>query len=526
MEIALSLSGGGYRAAMFHLGTLHYLHHLRLADDGTTVLSHVNTLSTISGGTITGLWYMMYYCRQDDIDACFRELYTILTTSDIPTEALTAVFDKRAKDTSLIREMVAIYDKLFFHNETFNLILQKIDDGHIHHFCAGGTDFSNGYPFRFQATRKIQNAEPQYSRGFIGNKAHNIAWDLAGQIKLSEILAVSSCFPGGFEPMRFPSDFALYGTEGNRNALKDMKFDLMDGGIVDNQGIEPLMLANTHLTYDTPDAKGDTKYPCLDLLIISDVASPVLDKEKPFEIELKKSLSLSRIGWILTVLLIAFLVETIVGLHYGKNWLISSGLTGAVIIGVARVYMWNKLRKLMHYLDGKVSGVDWKKVKRVRLNNLGKLAETRLNSMLRLSQAIFMKPIRQMRYSAVYENERWTNRRITNNVNELSSRGSYRWKKNYPDYLKPSDVMKANSDMASSFATTLWFTKDDKEKGVPEALFAAGQYNICMNLLEYIENLRKNSQNTNENHQRIMTLEQQLRSDWLQFLQNPKFLTL
>ena len=305
-----------------------------------------------------------------------------------------------------------------------------------------------------------------------------------------------------------------------------MKFDLMDGGIVDNQGIEPLMLANTHLTYDTPDAKGDTKYPCLDLLIISDVASPVLDKEKPFEIELKKSLSLSRIGWILTVLLIAFLVETIVGLHYGKNWLISSGLTGAVIIGVARVYMWNKLRKLMHYLDGKVSGVDWKKVKRVRLNNLGKLAETRLNSMLRLSQAIFMKPIRQMRYSAVYENERWTNRRITNNVNELSSRGSYRWKKNYPDYLKPSDVMKANSDMASSFATTLWFTKDDKEKGVPEALFAAGQYNICMNLLEYIENLQKNSQNTNENHQRIMTLEQQLRSDWLQFLQNPKFLTL
>jgi len=180
----------------------------------------------------------------------------------------------------------------------------------------------------------------------------------------------------------------------------------------------------------------------------------------------------------------------------------------------------------MHYLDGKVSGVDWKKVKRVRLNNLGKLAETRLNSMLRLSQAIFMKPIRQMRYSAVYENERWTNRRITNNVNELSSRGSYRWKKNYPDYLKPSDVMKANSDMASSFATTLWFTKDDKEKGVPEALFAAGQYNICMNLLEYIENLQKNSQNTNENHQRIMTLEQQLRSDWLQFLQNPKFLTL
>lgn len=27
-EVALSLSGGGFRAAMFHLGTLHYLHNL------------------------------------------------------------------------------------------------------------------------------------------------------------------------------------------------------------------------------------------------------------------------------------------------------------------------------------------------------------------------------------------------------------------------------------------------------------------------------------------------------------------
>jgi NTE family protein len=53
-EVAICLSGGGFRAAAFHLGTLSYLSHLRMAD-GRTFLSMVNTMSTISGGTITGL---------------------------------------------------------------------------------------------------------------------------------------------------------------------------------------------------------------------------------------------------------------------------------------------------------------------------------------------------------------------------------------------------------------------------------------------------------------------------------------
>ena len=54
-EIAISLSGGGYRAAMFHLGTLSYLNRIQLPN-GKSLLDVVNTISTISGGSITGLW--------------------------------------------------------------------------------------------------------------------------------------------------------------------------------------------------------------------------------------------------------------------------------------------------------------------------------------------------------------------------------------------------------------------------------------------------------------------------------------
>jgi NTE family protein len=46
-NLGLALSGGGYRAAAFHLGTLRALHKL-------DVLEKVDVFSTISGGSITG----------------------------------------------------------------------------------------------------------------------------------------------------------------------------------------------------------------------------------------------------------------------------------------------------------------------------------------------------------------------------------------------------------------------------------------------------------------------------------------
>src|SRR5438445_13233239 len=44
-QIALCLSGGGYRAALFHLGVIRRLNELGL-------LSRVNAISSVSGGSI------------------------------------------------------------------------------------------------------------------------------------------------------------------------------------------------------------------------------------------------------------------------------------------------------------------------------------------------------------------------------------------------------------------------------------------------------------------------------------------
>lgn len=58
IEIALTLSGGGYRASVFHIGVLSYLYHLKM-DDGSRMLDHVTVISTVSGGTITGVNYLL-----------------------------------------------------------------------------------------------------------------------------------------------------------------------------------------------------------------------------------------------------------------------------------------------------------------------------------------------------------------------------------------------------------------------------------------------------------------------------------
>ncbi|MCI0654819.1 MAG: patatin-like phospholipase family protein, partial [Methylococcaceae bacterium] len=51
-KLGLSLSGGGFRAALFHIGTLARLAELDL-------LRHVQVLSTVSGGSIIGAMYYL-----------------------------------------------------------------------------------------------------------------------------------------------------------------------------------------------------------------------------------------------------------------------------------------------------------------------------------------------------------------------------------------------------------------------------------------------------------------------------------
>src|SRR5687768_7026588 len=71
-KIALSCSGGGYRAASFHLGSMSYLNNLQF--NGKPLLENVKLISTVSGGTITGIVYALM--KQEN--KSFAEIYNFL----------------------------------------------------------------------------------------------------------------------------------------------------------------------------------------------------------------------------------------------------------------------------------------------------------------------------------------------------------------------------------------------------------------------------------------------------------------
>lgn len=401
-EVALSLSGGGYRAAMFHLGTLSYLHHLKLSD-GRCFLDIVNTISTISGGTITGLWYMLSVCHHEDLEKSFGKLYHLLIDSNIPKDVYNSFFDKANTNHSLIKEMVSYYDKTFFHGATFGMIMEEADQGHIHHFSSNGTDFTNGIAFRFQASRKIHNvSDPKFQYGFIGNNYHEINREIASKIKLSEILAVSSCFPGGFEPMIYPKDFSIYDSlfDGGQS-YSGPQIPLMDGGIVDNQGIESLLLANSQMTYDNPKAIRDSKFPCHDLIIVSDVSSA---KQGDYEMPIYKPISgslckltIGGIGRVLNDTVIIMIALTIAAYFSSSMFFVGITSTLTVLSAlVAGTFSWMR-NKFKHVFERRLNIDNCMDVSKLSTLTVGKMQDlllSRLTSLLRMAQFVFMKPIR------------------------------------------------------------------------------------------------------------------------------------
>ena len=247
-NMAISLSGGGYRAASFHLGALSYLDHV--PHEGVSLLQRIKIISTISGGTFTGVAYVLSLARQQEFKACFQHLYGLLQEDKLVVEALakinhTGQWQYPTKNKNLINAFSEIYQAKFCNGAQMSLPLTA-PLGHLDEFCFNATDMHNTLPFRFQKT------------GLIGNGHNNIDVSAAAEIRMGDIMAASSCFPGGFEPMAFPQDFIAEEGSPLQQYWKSQGYPdnipLMDGGILDNQGIESVELANRR----RPDDQGDS----------------------------------------------------------------------------------------------------------------------------------------------------------------------------------------------------------------------------------------------------------------------------
>jgi Patatin-like phospholipase len=269
-NIGLSFSGGGHRAAAFHLGSLDLLHQVGL-------LQSVTMLSTVSGGTITGAKYVCALAASiqssdpNFYENFFDELSYFLLEVRLPDLWIEGLNNGNDPDSpSLIAVAAKVYHDKLFNRTKFNLLLECQSRLHLEEVTFNTTELRTGTNFRFRVGQG----------GLIGNGNLPIPRELLENIRIADVVAASSCFPGGFEPLIFPNDF-FDSQEDRQNLFKKISaglrvqesqlddkdkskeivqkilrticlidrepLPLVDAGIYDNLGVESILLANNRL---------------------------------------------------------------------------------------------------------------------------------------------------------------------------------------------------------------------------------------------------------------------------------------
>ena len=222
--IGLCLSGGGFRAALFHLGALRRLHELG-------ILAKVWTISSVSGGSIAAA-----------LLATGAEWPIALTAAEweeriaVPLRALTR---RNLRTPPLLRRLLpwnwfrssTAVETLARSFERRLTALALGDLPALPIFVLSATDMAFGDNWVFQKDR-MGAYQPGYVTPFPED------WPLARAV------AASACFPPVFNPMRleFPKDCYIGGNafagKQTDEAFEDLR--LTDGGNYDNLALEPV----------------------------------------------------------------------------------------------------------------------------------------------------------------------------------------------------------------------------------------------------------------------------------------------
>jgi predicted acylesterase/phospholipase RssA len=529
-DIGLCMSGGGYRAAAFHLGTLAYIEKLALG-------KNLSAISTVSGGTFTGTKYIISLVEKQSFSHFFSEYYYALKNTHLLAEGLEALAAQKNDVASgrqdLIVSMAQVYSETLFCKKDasgnpstpyyFDTILngeQPIGD-----VMLNATDFRSGIAFRFQRSAD--------KHATIGNFYNNIDSRDAAKIRLADIVAASSCFPGGFEPLSFPYDFTWQGgeipervtfafpTERSATDAADPRgpVPLMDGGVYDNQGLESLLLADERNNHN------------LDLVIISDVDKPSLELYEMPEPCNYGGISLGTLGklglgffWLclgtlVTIAAYAWQDFSNDGLPLGRGlflYLLPFCLTAiaALCVYFIRTVMREDVLPQIPLIGDRA----WKYLKQLTTGQVRNMLRLRVTSLLALTTSVFMKRIRSLVYQLAYGDGReiYNGKRLSNLIYSLSPAKT----RNEPikGMGKPSELLDKVACVAFNQPTTLWFDSAYQQP----CLIASGQASMCYNMLKLFA-VRYGSDPAKYDAQ-VTAMWQKLDADWHAFNTDPFFL--
>jgi NTE family protein len=266
-RLGLSLSGGGYRATAFHLGTLNKLQEMH-------ILQQADVISTISGGSITGAYYCL---KKDNYDNFKESLYSAVQKKDVVKKVLLSFTFFKLVLFALLFLAPAFYFlftpyawlfpllfavfiflllKFQFHIFPVSKRIEKIYDDFFYlkkklgdlpehpSLVIGSTNLQTSKPFTF-SKNWMQDSTYQYMVPPVKFKA--------ADFPIARAVMASSCVPFAFTPVKIRKDYFR-----NAEDAKRVHPLLVDGGVYDNQGIHKIM---QHGSYEcahiiTSDAGG------------------------------------------------------------------------------------------------------------------------------------------------------------------------------------------------------------------------------------------------------------------------------
>ncbi|MEP4038990.1 patatin-like phospholipase family protein [Pseudophaeobacter sp.] len=220
-SIGLALSGGGFRATLFHCGAL-----IRLNEMG--MLPRIDRIASVSGGSITAARLAKVWAQLD-----FDDTGVATNLDPLLTAPLRAFCSKRL-DVSVIagglipftksatERLTEAYDKALLGGMTLNQLPESPD------FVFMSTNLQTGRSFRFSRYHLAD-----YLVGEIGDTSPFL---------VAQAVAASSAFPPILSPVKIKvrkKDWSdLPGTEffGQDDYMTELH--LTDGGVYDNLGLE------------------------------------------------------------------------------------------------------------------------------------------------------------------------------------------------------------------------------------------------------------------------------------------------
>lgn len=270
--VALSLSGGGYRAMVFHVGALWRLNEVGL-------LSKLKRISSVSGGSITAGALGLAWKDLDfnagigrRFDAFVAKVRKMSETNVDVGAVIGGIF----LPGTISDRVAEAYDDVLFGGKT----LQDLPDdtgGKAPRFVINATNVQSAVLWRF-------------SRPYMGD--YRVGLVRNPNVPLCQAVAASSAFPPILSPMSLDIEQpveAVSGTDLSRPPYTETAV-LSDGGVYDNLGLETVKRLTTLLVSDAgqkiaPEEDPDTDWARHSIRVLDTVDNQVRSLRKRHLIE-------------------------------------------------------------------------------------------------------------------------------------------------------------------------------------------------------------------------------------------------